>query len=760
MGAPCSPGQSAGSGCAPAVDWLEWGSGARVAHALHLASRQVRTARGIVLQRNPSKRTMKKLLLVGSLLAAGAVGLQDVSVGHGGTYRGPGDTVPPGGGGGGGGGGPSTPGPSGPSAPGPSGPSTPGPAGPAAPGSSGGPTGPSTPTGQAGTDLTLWQFWWGFNKDPYLNLKSKIHSDATATGSDDFFLGHGQKNQAKDSMAPSEETIRGTIVPALIEALKTERQNDIVTGAMMALAKIGDEQSEDGTSQFEEVIRPFLADSSQEIAETAAIALGVLGNPKSIDTLEHLLLDTPEGRKLVGSEAGVNYRTRAFAAFGLGQIGFYDENPEDRQRIVEILWKVAEMPRQSTRDLKVAALISMGLVPLDLAPADAEPTEAKGRGKEAGAPPTNRQEQIDYLVDFFLDENNKDRGFLVRAHAPRAIVKLLEDLKGTEVYEQKKADVVKALAPYVKKQGKGERELRQSASLAFGQLGDLDGSDSDEKIREGLMDASNDTELQVKNFSVIALGQVGGHPGTGDEAMAGEKDVRDFLLKTLSRGKTQQKPWAGLAIGVMERGLLDANRQQSAGALTALRDSLAKSKTPREVGSFAIGLGIAGDQEASSILLEKLDTMSDDETRGYITVALGLMNSVDSIESIQKVVEESKYRGELLKQAAIGLGLLGDKALVTQLVGMLEDAKTLTTQAAIASALGFIGDKRSVDPLVEMLKDQSKTGAARGFAAVALGIVAEREPLPWNAKFSVDTNYRANTTTLTGQNATGLLDIL
>ena len=730
-----------------------------MARALLPVWRQVRTACGIVLLRNLSKYTMKKLLIAGSLLAAGAVGLQDVSVGHGGTYRGPGDTVPPGGGGGGGGGGPSTPGPSGPSAPGPSGPSTPGPAGPAAPGASGGPSGPSTPTGSTGTDLTLWQFWWGFNKDPYLNLKSKIHSDATATGTDDFFLGHGQKNQAKDSMAPSEETIRGTIVPALISALQSERHNDIVTGAMMALAKIGDEQSEDGTSQFEQVIRPFLADGSQEIAETAAVALGVLGNPKSIDTLEHLLLDTPEGRKLVGSEAGVNYRTRAFASFGLGQIGYYDEDPEDRQRIVEILFKVAEMPRQSTRDLKVAAIISMGLVPLDLAPADAEPAE-KQRGKQAATVPTNRQEQIDYLLDFFLDENNKDRGYLVRAHAPRAIVKLLEDLRGTEVYEQKKADIVKALGPYVKKQGKGEKELRQSASLAFGQLGDLDDSGPDQKIREGLMDASNDTELQVKNFSVIALGQVGGQPGTGDDPVAGEKDVRDFLLKTLSRGKTQQKPWAGLAIGVMERGLLDENRQQSAGALTALRDSLAKSKAPREVGSFAIGLGIAGDQEASNVLLDKLESMSDDETRGYITVALGLMNSVDAIEDIQAVVEESKYRGELLKQAAIGLGLLGDKALVTQLVGMLEDAKTLTTQAAIASALGFIGDKRSVDPLVEMLKDSSKTGAARGFAAVALGIVAEREPLPWNAKYSVDTNYRANTTTLTGQNATGLLDIL
>jgi HEAT repeat protein len=93
-------------------------------------------------------------------------------------------------------------------------------------------------------------------------------------------------------------------------------------------------------------------------------------------------------------------------------------------------------------------------------------------------------------------------------------------------------------------------------------------------------------------------------------------------------------------------------------------------------------------------------------------------------------------------------------------VTQLQDADTLTTQAAIASALGFIGDARSVDPLVGMLKDQELTGGARGFAAVALGIVAEKEELPWNAKFSVDINYRANTTTLTGENGTGLLDIL
>ena len=48
-----------------------------------------------------------------------------------------------------------------------------------------------------------------------------------------------------------------------------------------------------------------------------------------------------------------------------------------------------------------------------------------------------------------------------------------------------------------------------------------------------------------------------------------------------------------------------------------------------------------------------------------------------------------------------------------------------------------------------------------GFAAVALGIVSDKEDLPWNAKISIDGNYRANTTTLTSPDAgTGILDIL
>jgi HEAT repeat protein len=113
-----------------------------------------------------------------------------------------------------------------------------------------------------------------------------------------------------------------------------------------------------------------------------------------------------------------------------------------------------------------------------------------------------------------------------------------------------------------------------------------------------------------------------------------------------------------------------------------------------------------------------------------------------------------------LKSAAIALGLLGDKHVVPVLVDMLEKANALSSQAAIASALGFIGDSRSIDPLVEMLQRKDITDSARGFAAVALGIVADKETFPWYSKISTNINYRANTTTLTGENATGILDIL
>ena len=602
----------------------------------------------------------------------------------------------------------------------------------------------------------MWQFWWGFNKEPYLNLREAIRSGNVQTGTDDYFIGRGEKELARDTLRPSEEKIRQVIVPALLEALEKERQNDIVTGCMVALAKIGDAKDEQGESEFQKVIQEFLKDGVQEIAETSAIALGILANDASVELLTDLMMDTPAGQKAVGSTSVV-YRTRAFAAYGLGLIGYQTEDNATRQKIVKSLIEVLELPRQATRDLKVAALTSIGLIPIDPGTPPQAP-EGEELVKDADYWVSTRETQVRYLLDFFKDE--KGQHFLTRAHAPRALALLVEDVDDDAM----RLEIVDALVEASGKRSKEQPEVVQSAILAMGQLGDSDADAHDEKIRKALSERITASgEPQVKRFAVIGLAQVGGRPGT-NEPDAGYPKIKKDLTTYLARsggGMSQMKPWIGLALGVMQ-----AARVENTGGLPdsdvaqALRTALIDCKRPMDVGAYCIGAGVAKDLEAKDAVLDKLDSFADDEARGYAAVALGLMDARDAIEPIQTIVKESKYRPELLKQAAIALGLLGDKTLVDSLVEMLANAKGLATQAAISSALGFIGDNRSVDPLVEMLQDQSITASARGFAAVALGIVADKEPLPWNAKISVDINYRANTTTLTGDNGTGILDIL
>ncbi len=698
---------------------------------------------------------MNKFALAAALIAGGLIGFQGSSHAHGGQYRGPGDTVPPGGGGAGGGGGTGPGGgPGGPTTPGPAGPTTPGAGAPGAPG--GAPGGrPSTGGGgDGGPDLTLWSFWWEFNKEPYLNLKAKIQSGGTETGTEGFFLGHGAKSGGKDSLKPTQEQIRQRIVPALLAALEKETNNDIVTGCMIALAKIGDAPNETGESQFEKVIAKFLADKNQEISETAAVSLGILANTKSIGTLESLLRDTKEGRALVG-QPEVNYRTRAFAAYGLGLIGAQASKEEDRKQIVTILRQVLETDETRTRDLKVSCVISMGLVKLETMESSVQP-EKKG----ALIPPeSSRPALIEYLLAFL---QNEEQNYLVRAHCPTALARLLPGLP-PELHMQYRERIANDLLERIGSKKKEQAEVIQSSVLALGLIGTNDGADPlDKKVREALVAVPKDvSDQQARNYAMIALAKIGGTLGAKDPE-GGIKVVTEALLAQLGEGKSSVKPWAGIACGVMADMLSKGTVQSKIGTLQmAVRSALEDEKDPSKLGAFAISCGIMSDVEAKPTLLKRLDSEKEETARGYVAIGLGLMNAREAVEKINKIVDESKYRPDLLKQAAIALGLLGDKELVPKLVTLLTESKGLATQASLSSALGFIGDQRSIEPLVLMLQNDSLTEQARGFAAVALGIVADKEQLPWNSKIGLDLNYRASTQTLTDQSAgTGILDIL
>lgn len=699
---------------------------------------------------------MKRLLLAGALLGSGLLGLPSLTYGHGGQYRGPGDTVPPGGGGSGGGGGagPAS-GPAGPTTPGATGPGTPGIG---APGAQGAPGRPQSGGGaEAGADLTLWSFWWEFNKEPYLNLKSKIQKAETETGLDGFNLGHGQKTQTKNTLAPSPEQIRQKVVPALLAALQKETNNDIVTGCLIALAKIGDAPSETATSEFEKVISKFLLDKNQEISETAAVALGILANPASIGTLTDLLRDSAKGRTLVG-QPEVPYRTRAFAAYGLGLIGNTTSGEQYRKQIVQTLREALETDDTKTRDLRASCVISMGLTALETIESTVQP-EKKG----ALVPPENsRIAQLDYLLAYMQNDQNN---YLVRAHCPTALARLLVGMPA-ESYKLYRERIANDLLERIDSKKKEQAEVVQSAVLALSLIGTNDGSDPlDKKIRETLIAVPKDvSDQQARNFAMISLARIGGTTAVGAKgAEEGIEKITAALLSQLSDGKSSMKPWAGLSCGVMANQLAKSNTQSSKipTLQAAVRNAMADEKDPSRIGAFAISSGIMADVEAKAALMKRLDSEKDDTALGYVAVGLGLMNAREAVEKINKIVDGAKYRPDLLKQAAIALGLLSDKELVPKLIALLKESKGLATQASLSAALGFIGDQRSIDPLVEMLQNDSLTDSARGFAAAALGIVADKEPLPWNSKIGLDLNYRASTETLTNQSSgTGILDIL
>ncbi|HVS17444.1 MAG TPA: HEAT repeat domain-containing protein [Planctomycetota bacterium] len=607
---------------------------------------------------------------------------------------------------------------------------------------------PATTGGvDAGVDVTAWQYWWNFNREPYLRLKQRLGEEVT-TGSDEFFLGLGQARQGTDRLRVSRKRIREEVVPALLAALDSERSVDVQSACMVALARIGDDLSEDGRphAKIGERIVRRLDDSNQELAETAALALGILGDGRYAPLLGALLLDDRATLRAAGLEAtsATSLRTRAFAAYGLGQLGSRLPYPQ-RPPLVETLQRVLELERDAAQpDVAMAAVAAIGLIPTDAL-----------RDAQENSP---RAEQVRRLLKLYRDPS---RAKLVRAHVPLALQRLLSDGPHDEALRR---EVLAQLCADLDEHGGESGALEQSAVLALGRLADCGGSSESVAARAALMrKATKDADEQVRAFALIALAQCAARPGEHRDwsGLAGTDSVRAFLVQRLSSGKVATRSWAGLALGVLERGLDDVGGKGSDATRGALVVRLDEASNPDEIGALAIACGLVGDRRAAPVLRGLLADIGDPEARGNVCVALGLLHDSGAKDSITALLERSRYQPALLQSAAIGLGLMGDRDVALQLIALLERAAGLASQASISSALGTIGDDRSVRPLLDLMQDQQKTALARAFAAAALGIVGDKDDLPWGSRYSIDVNYRANVATLIDPaGSLGLLNLL
>jgi len=581
----------------------------------------------------------------------------------------------------------------------------------------------------SGPNLESWTFWWAFNRERFLQLKSHLSkSTDVITGSlgDELLGGHGS---GRDSMKPSKDAIVSKVLPVLKQTLEKESNRDILTGALIALAKIGED-----SDNVLEILKKFLRHGEYEVNETAVLAMGILASPAGIETMRSLFLDGEDGRRLVGKQE-VPWRQRTFAAYGLGLIAHRSE-PEVQAQIQSFLLKFLReegAKRASYKDLRVAAVIALGLIP------DPE------------------RKAVPILEAYFAENRKKEE--MICAHVPTSIARILKDAPQNE--RQRYADVL--IAELSEKSRGSEQNLRPSLPQALGIL--TRAEDPFAKKATDVIQEKIDHELSknvhVAYFGMMALGEISGTD------MPGNATEKYLLAKAqLKGGRVMTRAWAALSLGVAgfdQSTKRNGKPNELVG--NALLEMMREIKDPEQLGAYAIGLGLLRFQPAASQLLKSLDQVKSDDYRGYFATALGLMGETSAKSTIQEIVKDATRRPELLRECAIALGLLGDKSVLKTLVAILKDPenKTLAVQAAVATALGYVGDYRALEPLIEMLvdKDRKLSAESRAFAGVALGIVCDKEDYPWNYKISADLNYMATVATLNDQSSqTGVLNLL
>lgn len=587
----------------------------------------------------------------------------------------------------------------------------------------GGPTGAGSPGARTGSFASLggptsWVSWWEYNKAPYLRLRDAVHDPRGVGGSD------GQASKPA-SMAPTEEVRREEILPALRRLCDLTSNRDVQTACLVAMAKIGVDHPE---FELLPILRARLTRGNQEIRETAALALGVTRRIDALDDLVALARDHPTGRRLVRSES-VDDRTRAFATYGIGLIAQRSPHVEVQERLVEVCAGLLDV---DDRDLRVAALQALSVANLQ--------QDTPGHKRL-------RWKTLERLWEFF----DKDLGRgneLVQAHAPIAVARIIGRGDAAEHRHARQQ-----LRHALDRRQRRSASIQQSAILALGKIVPRPGSDADDLDDVAMLqELSKEAKDELSRyFALMALAEIGGDAN------------REFLLRALrDGGKATVKPWAAVALGV----LAFHARQAPGGSVDTtigqvLTQTLRNNKNESFRGAVSVALGLVGYRDAEKDLTPLLAKRRLRQAiRGYVAIGLAMMDATTVIPTLRKIVDDSKHDPLLMMQASIALGRLGDKDALDLLTAVMQEGDTNVARlSGIATAFRYIGDKRAVDRLLELLGDRGLAKLSRAFVAAALGGVADRDRLPWNACFSIGCNYRARVGSLTDGYA-GILDIL
>ena len=560
------------------------------------------------------------------------------------------------------------------------------------------------------------------NREAFLYLNRRSTLPTTRGGSEDVLT---------SPRAISDHSLRNRVVPRLLEVLD---QNDsrLTSAAILSLGRIGDVPG----GNIGEAIRPFLADNNQRVCESTCIAIGILGRPQDMPLLKDLLLDTEAGQKAF-DRSEVTRRMRSFAAYSLGLIGQRTDNPDVRRFAVHALMaSFAQTQKEATPDTRIATMIALSMV-------------APGRHGDGDGPESTSNTALAQRVISLLESKREDDA--VRAHAPAVLAGIYPELN-----DELRTEVVRVLCTLPYKRINTSEAIRLGCVQALGTIGDADTDVHDERIRHVLMQLNANGKRSVRGLALMSLAQTASRPGTGDEPFAAAKDVRKLLGARITRGKSFERAWAALALGVFAYGMEAAGQPLPTEAFEPLRYLRRKGRSVEETAAAALGLGLASDEDSVEQLSD-LDDFNDDQSMIHGAWALGLSGATGGIESLRDLLQDAEHRPVVLEASALGLAMLGHATVSNELQGLSMECDCLTTHSGVSLALGRVGGETALDPLLSGVTNETNTKLERSYAAFALGRLADRDVRPWSSRISIRLNYRSSSETLRGGG--GILDL-
>jgi HEAT repeat protein len=665
--------------------------------------------------------------------------------GHGGQFRGPGDSVPPG-----------LREPSDPIPPPPPPPPTSTTPTPVTPGTTPIPTAPTTPgvkptpvptpgttgrprPGPRATDFGDWTFWYGHNKAPIENLKWWLYHPMSspnplfADREDGGILRGGE-------MRYTEKKVLSLVIPALHWAMdpKNAKDPDVESAAYIALAKVTKEPTH---------IKTIMAGLDKEakhdaiVEESAALALGLLRRAhredqftaRELDKVRKFLFDVFEDDKY-----GV--RTRGFAAISIGLLGdqptgsgvYANDATAAARATTERLFDLLSY-KFPNPDLEVSLLMAIGLQPSPSVTTEQRETLSRCalKGRLAG-------DKADELV---------------RAHAALALGRI-----GT-------ASDIPALENMLTVKRNVPHGVRRSAAIGLGTLGRLASNEARVKATNVLLrrlDRAKDDS--TVNFGLISLAYLLQQDAEARQTavLEGTK-AAEYLLHTARKGKYLNRGFGALALGLVARNIdddveVEAWQNLREEALLQLRASMNSPRLDKKTrAAFCTALGIARDVTSREPLRKILaDKGSDKMLRGYAALSLGLIGAptTEVTRTVARALQE-RSSDELRRQSAVALGLMGNPQIpgtrhnaVSLLLEELTSAETQAHKGQIVLALSRVGDHVALDRLVELVKDPKEEVLTRALACAGLGLIGDLELLPSLARGSDNINYRAVGNTL------------